>query len=122
MKQPLSSLFLATALVTGSAGAEQRGPPTVEMMGPGTVACVNWTYHHAASGSGHPIAPSPVAAAVEDAWVGGFLSGLGAAGWGHPLAGSARERVFSWIALYCIDHPKETIAEAATAFARETAR
>jgi hypothetical protein len=51
-----------------------------------------------------------------EAWVLGFLSGLGVAGVGDPLNGVDNEGVMAWIDNYCQSHPINRLVDAAKAF------
>jgi hypothetical protein len=60
------------------------------------------------------------AAATEDQWVVGFLSGLGYEGQ-DPMAGTDYNGVAMWISNYCAANPTMEIIDAAEAFAKSRA-
>ncbi len=57
---------------------------------------------------------------ADESWVMGFLSGIAYSSWvgGDPLSGVDADRVYSFMDMYCADHPADTMTVAAEAFYR----
>jgi hypothetical protein len=109
--------IVVLTLASLPANAEQKPimPVAPGAFGPGTLPCVNWTDHRQHDRDRVPHL-------MEQAWVSGYLAALAATGWGNALEDITPIRIFSWLDDYCLSHPRETMAEAAVAFARENAR
>jgi hypothetical protein len=60
------------------------------------------------------------AALQDEQWVLGFLTGVGFAGseQDDPLNGVTAETVWTWVDLYCAQHPAEKFVQAARAYAK----
>jgi hypothetical protein len=107
-------LTVLIVLLTTSA-AEVRA---YQMIGSGTFSCGSWT----ASRSAYKIPGPPTrgfqVALQDQAWVLGFLSGIGfvAANDDNPLDGVDADGVWAWIDNYCQAHPIENVQQAAAAF------
>jgi hypothetical protein len=81
-----------------------------QMLGAGTSSCGSWT-----ASRRHP---NSAAAIMYEAWVLGFLSGVGsvAAARVDPLEGLDYNAVDGWVDNYCRDHPLDRIEGAAVQF------
>ena len=80
-------------------------------MGVDTNSCGSWTAARRT--------PTQIPALLDETWVQGFLSGVGAEGAQHgdnPLNGTDGEAVQAWIDNYCGAHPLDDISVAAVAF------
>ncbi len=57
---------------------------------------------------------------ADESWVMGFLSGIAYSNWvgGDPLSGLDADKVYSFMDMYCADHPADTMTVAAEAFYR----
>jgi hypothetical protein len=86
----------------GSAEAE-----TFTSIGAGNASCGTWTANRRVQ----------VKSMDAETWVLGFLSGIGYAGNGNPLANMDAEGVWAWIDKYCSAYPISTIIIAAEIFA-----
>jgi hypothetical protein len=101
---------LAAVLMTGMAEARAQ---KFSLMGQGSLVCGTWT---AWRRDGLSLGPQQ--------WVLGFLSGIGLMGESdvNPLNSMDADGVFGWIDSYCLAHPSEKVARAATAFIGEHPR
>ena len=103
---------LTILLTTGATEAQ-----TYTAIGSGTVSCGSWTAYRPAYIPGGSATLSSQNALQNQAWVLGFLSGVGFIGNGDdPLNGMDAQGVWAWIDNYCQAHPIENIAQAAAAF------
>jgi hypothetical protein len=93
---------LAVALMIGHSAS------AYDLIGAGTASCATWTAHR-----------SPKGDFQDEAWILGFLSGVGYMG-SHetvdPLHGVDAEAVVAWVDRYCRTHPLEMVVGAGSAF------
>jgi hypothetical protein len=102
--RPLDRLLpaiLAVVLATGTAWATQY-----HAMGIGLSSCGTWTADRSAQG---------IPALLDEAWVLGFLSGVGFEAFFDPLNGMDAEGVWAWVDNYCARNPISPIVDAAKA-------
>jgi hypothetical protein len=93
---------LVVALLSGAARAAQY-----HVVGLGLSSCGTWTADRRANGP---------KAAMDGAWVLGFLSGVGYAGPDDPLTNVDADGVWAWVDNYCRTNPISSILDAAKAF------
>jgi hypothetical protein len=109
----MRKIVLLTVLTVGLTTATAEADHT--LAGPGTLSCETWT---ADMRSSLPRRAVTQELKMDIAWVLGFLSGIGFKNENgdDPLNGTDAGDVFSWIDIYCRDHPIEDISSAAIAF------
>ena len=85
-------------------------------IGSGATSCEAWAATR--------LSPNAPAAAMQQQWVAGFLSGIGSMVLGEldPLHGLDAATVYGWVDKYCHDHPTETLEAAARVFIQEHPR
>lgn len=90
--------------------APQPSATTSAVIGSGIDSCAKWTSDRQARSD---------SVVSDEAWVLGFLSGVGDASspMMNPLNGTNAFAVWAWIDAYCYAHPTDAIMRAAQAFA-----
>jgi hypothetical protein len=109
-------LLLTVLIVLVTTGATEAGAYLA--IGSGIDSCGSWTANRPAYTPGGLATQSFQNALQDQAWVLGFLSGIGfvAKNGADPLDGVDAEGVWAWIDNYCRAHPIEVLGQAAAAF------
>lgn len=104
--------YIISAFLIIQTFAVMRPALAYTAMGSGTSSCGQWQADRRNTTS--------VNSLIKQAWVVGFLSGVGyiGASGDNPLDGTDLEGVTAWIDNYCTSHPLEMIAGAAAAFTK----
>ena len=97
----LPKILLAVALVSAHSVAAANA---VTIVGIGQDSCANWTAEHKV--------PTRAAAEQEN-WVFGYLSGQAIALNVDTLAGASAAGIVAWVTSYCREHPQDQISIAA---------
>jgi hypothetical protein len=106
--------LLGMALAAGVLLSVPAKAQTYRLIGSGNSSCGQWS-------ADRRDGRSSLGANMEQQWVLGFLSGIGAMAGDkreNPLNGVDAAAVWAWIDNYCQAHPLEYISGAATAFYR----
>jgi hypothetical protein len=108
--RPPMRIVLACLVVMTDLSASSNRAAAFSLIGPGVASCGTWTAHRRNQGA--------VPSLADQAWVVGFLSGIGYVGRNaaDPLNDVDAEAVWAWVDNYCKVNPLDTIAKAAEEF------
>lgn len=115
------AILLGGPVLPANAGSSNDGSAGFVIRGAGGFPCGQWVLDHESSGR-----DARALAQIDEAWVGGFLTGYNKWGGGgrEDILGKSPDlsQAMRWITDYCETHPSDSIQTAASALIGDVLR